>query len=200
MSVGTIQPSSLPSTPLEQTAPHKAWNLPVQYPGALPAAPTRSWGVLGACGPAEWPHIDRASAATMTAARAAAARCRSAPRPCRGQREPRARAGKGGSLWAWWRLALGRSLQPRIPCAVVSDAHPWSAMLALCSSLEWENGERGADPSIPRHPVTGPVEMAQNCRRRGSDWTLECISLPRGWSDSETGFHRKVVNAPRHQW
>jgi len=41
--------------------------------------------------------------------------------------------------------------------------------------------------------VTGRVGMAQSCTKGGSNWTLGSISLPRGWSNTGTGFPEKVL-------
>lgn len=144
----SIQPSSLPSTLREQTAPHKAWNLPAQSPGALPAAPTRWWrgrrpgrGATRRARPRRR-HDSGARSRRQVSLGAEAALGQLEPRP-----GAKARSGAGSRArrpGAWGRLALGPSPRPAVPCAAVSDAPPWSAMLALCSSSGRGSAEGGA--------------------------------------------------------
>jgi len=60
-------------------------------------------------------------------------------------------------------------------------------LIALCSFLRRGSREGGAElfslGSRHRH-----VGMVQSCTRGGLHWTLRSLSLPRGWSNTGTGF------------
>jgi len=60
---------------------------------------------------------------------------------------------------------------------------------SLLSTASWGGDmEREVLSSSSWYPVTGCVGMVQSCTRGGLDWVSGRISLPRGWSDSGTGF------------
>ena len=48
--------------------------------------------------------------------------------------------------------------------------------------------KREVQSSSPWYPGIGRMGMVQSCARGGSDWTLESISLPGGWSNSGAVF------------
>ncbi|KAK4831810.1 hypothetical protein QYF61_019240, partial [Mycteria americana] len=60
-------------------------------------------------------------------------------------------------------------------------------LIALYSFLRRGSGEGGAD-LFSLVSSDRCVEMVQSCTRGGSDLTLGSISLPRGWSNTGTGF------------
>ena len=62
-----------------------------------------------------------------------------------------------------------------------------SDRIALCSFLRGQ-AEREVLVSSPWYPVIGHVQMVQGCIRGDLDWTLGSVSLPRGWSNTGTGF------------
>ena len=59
--------------------------------------------------------------------------------------------------------------------------------------------EREVLISPPWHPVTGRAGTAQSCTRGGLEWTSGSICLPRGWSNTGTGFPERWSMPPACQ-